>query len=865
MYNLFRYVGIRHLRIKPVRTLLTTIGVALGVALFIAIGVINQSTLNSFRENIDAVAGKATLIVSAGEMGFAEDKVDLITKIPGVKSTVPMIESRAYFAGPDKASETLMILGVDLLKEQAVRTYKTTDEQVIDDPLTFLNQPDSIILTHSFAQKHGLKMDSVFELATARGKQKFTVRGLLSPEGPAKAYGGSIALMDIDGARMTFAKENKVDRVDIVTKKDEDVNTVLKRVQDTLGKGYKVERPEGQSEGMERMVKSYQTMMAFFSSLALLVGLFLITNSISISVAERKREIGTLRALGATRRGILILFISEAVAMGALGAFVGAWLGRGLAGVLVKLIAQGMSSQYLTKIEVTKLQFDSADVIRAVLIGTVAALIAAAWPSYKATRIQPLEAMRRQEVGEDAGRRGFFKYSPWLGFAMLLYVSIVSALQVAKYFPLVENINQGVAMLGAALLGPALVTVLLRALRPAVVKSGRTVTRLAQDNLLRNPRRTASNVMSLMIGLMLVILISIVNMSFRKTMGDWFERVLRADLLVSSNGTMISYQVQPLHEDLGKDLARIPGIQVPSNGSMYALRFVHIQYEGRQLGLKAYDEPEPEIKYGTIDVLDRPREEAGRELYHSADPTVMVSENFVLHFHKKTGETLTLDTPAGPVNFRIIAVLVDFASPEGVLYMSRETYKRFWKDPLVSAFGIHVLPGTDPHQVRGEIDRRFGQAKNLMVMSNRELRDQMTETIDRSFAGTRAIEMAALLVGLLGLLNTMLISVMERMRELGMLRAVGMSRRQVSRMILQESVFQGVLGAVVAAGLGGWLAYTYITNSLAHVLGWIIHYHFPWSAIGTTTLVGLTVALIAGFFPARRAAHLEIREALEYE
>src|SRR5579885_2257188 len=265
MLNLFRFVGLRHLRMKPVRTILTALGVSFGVALYIAIEIINRSTLSSFRESIDAVAGKATLSISAGDAGFPESELDVISHAPGVKSAAPMIESRAYFAGDSESSESLMVFGVDLLKEQSVRTYKTTDEQAIDDPLVFLNQPDSIILTHSFAEAHHLKIDSKFSLATARGSKTFTVRGLLSPEGPAKAYGGGIALMDIDGAQVTFGKEGKLDRVDIVTARNADIDQVADSLRSKLGPGFTVERPETQSENMERMVKTYQAMLTLFS------------------------------------------------------------------------------------------------------------------------------------------------------------------------------------------------------------------------------------------------------------------------------------------------------------------------------------------------------------------------------------------------------------------------------------------------------------------------------------------------------------------------------------------------------------------------------------------------------------------------
>ncbi len=863
--NLFRFVGWRHLRLKPTRTLLTTLGVSLGIALYVAIQIINRSTLASFKESIDSVAGKATITITAGESGFSEEKLEIIQKVPGVKHAVPMVESRAYFASDHKSNETLVVLGVDMLKEQGVRTYKSTDEEIIDDPLVFLNQPDSVIVTHSFAKSHGFKLDSQFEVATARGVRKFTVRGLLSPEGPAKAYGGAIAIMDIDGARVTFGKENKLDRVDIVTREGAAIEDVRLAIKAALGAGYFVERPETQNEEMQRMVASFQVMLTFFSTLALLVGLFLITNSINIAVAERKREIGTLRALGATRAGILALFLSEAVAMGIIGAFGGAWIGRLLASAMVDLVTHSMSSQYLTRIEVATLQFTPDQVIMAVALGGVAAFVAALWPSLRATMIQPLEAMRNREVGEGSNRLGLARFTPHLGFFMMTVMAANTLAGVPSMYPSIDPINQCLAMVGAALLGPAIVASLISLTKPLVLKFGGTISRLAHDNLLRNPRRTGSNVMSLMVGLILTIMIATVATSFRVTIVQWFDKVLRADLIVSSSGRMITYQTQPLHEEVANELATIKGLKPgPSNG-IYGLRFVHVAYQGKQLGVKAYDEPNPDIKYSTLDVQDRPAEEAGRDLYRSPTPTLLVSVNFVNHFKKKTGDTIEIETPSGKIPMKIVGVVVDYASPEGILYISRQHYRNYWKDPLVNAFGLEVAQGVDPSSVRREIDERFGRSRSLTVLSNAELKQQMVETIDQSFAYTKAIEAAALLVGLLGLLNTLLISVMERMRELGMLRAVGMSRGQLARMILQEALVQGGFGAIAAVALGSWITYLWVTHSLAHVLGWMVHFHFPWVSVLTTVLVGVFVALIAGLLPSRRAAKIEIREALEYE
>jgi putative ABC transport system permease protein len=874
MKNLFLYVGLRHLTRKPIRTLLTTLGIAFGIALFVAIRIINYSVLQSFKNSIESISGKASLTITAGELGFPEDRLDLLSKVPGVRYTAPMIEQRAYLADQSKASvsaETVVILGIDLLKEQSFRTYKTTDEHVIDDPLTFLNQPDSIIVTHSFAKKHDLKIDSRFELSTSTGKKSFTVRGLLSPEGPAKAYGGSIAIMDIDGARMTFGKENKTDRIDIVTKDGTDTEAVAAAIREKLGPGYEVERPATRSVAMERLVKSFQVMLTFFSTLALLVGLFLVTNSVAMAVAERKKEIGTLRALGATRSSILILFLTESVAMGAIGSFLGSFLGRGLASFMVKLVAASMTNQYMIPVEVSRLHFTPQDIGLAVLLGAITSLGAAFWPSYRATLIQPLEAMRRQEVGEGAQKQGAMRYAPVAGVVFLGLGWLYSVNSGTLIFPQFDRLVQGMGILGAALIGPTMVASFLRLLAKASSLFSKKhavnqiVPRLARDNLLKNPMRTGSNVMSLMIGLLLVVMLASVNSSFRTTLDRWIERDLKADLLVSSTGRLISFEVQPLQEDLIPLVNTVPGIYPPSQNGAYGIRFMHLQYEGKRLAIKAFDPPPPHNRYEIFDALDRNTFEAGKELFESPTPTVMISDNFALKYGKKTGEILKVPTPSGIVEARIVGIAKDFASDEGVLYFNRKWIKEYWKDSLISAIGVQVMKGVDPQVVRTAIDLKFGKERNLMVTSASEMRKQLMETVDQSFGFARAIEGAALLVGLLGLLNTLLISVLERTREIGMLRAVGMTQKQLSRMILLEALLQGFFGAIAAIGLGSWISHLWVKYTLVHLMGYIIDFYFPWEGIWLALLSGIGVAAFAGFFPARNAARLEIREALDYE
>ncbi len=865
LYNLFKFIGIRHLTLKPSRAFLTTLGVAFGIALYVAIAIINQSTRESMRESVESVSGKAKLSVSAGIAGFAEDKLESIRTTPGVKTAVPLVEARAFFVGATESADGLQIMGVDLLQETSVRSYKATDQRIIDDPLTFLNQPDSIIITTKMAAERGLKLDSKMTLSTAVGAKEFTVRGLLEPEGTAKAYGGALAIMDIDGARVTFGKENKLDRVDIIPEKDFTVDQVKANLEKTLGPGFNVERPESQSEQTEKVLASYQLILTFFSTLALLVGLFLVMNSISVAIAERKREIGVLRALGATRTSMVTLFVTEVFGIGFVGSILGCFLGKMLSHALVKQVMASVSAQFQSNIQVSHLDFPLSQIILTVVGGTLASIIAALFPALKAASIHPLESMKKnaETFSHEDERRG--KIQIIFGFALLVFASLAMVLSWSKIWIGFDLLGKASSVLGSALFGPFLVFLLLKGFRKLTLRLPYPILRISQENLQRSRRRTTANVMSLMVGLYLVMLISTVRASFHDTLTNWLDRIFVADLMVGSNGRFIMADVQPLKESIEKEILQVPGIRPIGENRGSASRVIRFKYEGTLMTIKAHDQYADHYEYKNYAVVGSDRIKTAQTLYENEEPRVLTTNSFLSHYHKAVGDFVEFDTPTGKIPFKIMGVISDYASPIGVFYMNRAVYKKYWKDNLVTGFVLDLAPGYTFEQVRKNIAETVGKKWNLVTISNAEFKNQMQSAIDRTFAYTKAIEYIALLVGLLGLLNTLLISVMERTREIGMLRAVGSTRSQISRMIFSEAILQGFFGAVIAIALGAYIGRLFVTYALTDHLGWIIEFHFPIVSIFSTLLTGVIVAGIAGFFPARKAANLQITEALDYE
>jgi putative ABC transport system permease protein len=869
MIRLLRWVSIRELRQRPLRLALVVFGVTCGVTLYLAMALINRSTLDGFERSIEAINGKASFAVLGAETGFPEDLVDAVRDVPGVRSAIPTLQVRAYARSADGALRGVMVIGIDLLQEAAVRTYRSSGRTVIDDPAALLTRPDSVIVTNALARELGLSLGSPLALTAARGTQTFTVHGLLTPEGPAQAYGGMLVLMDIAAARTIFGQDGKTNRIDVVLVPGASVDRVAMAVTARLGSGFRVEQPATQVQAMSRMVSSYQSLLSFLSFAALVVAVFVIGNTFAVAVAERRRAIGTLRALGATRRAIVGLFLGEASLIGLAGSAIGVPAGWLVASGLVRAVTRSLSAQLVSPIEVSAVTVRPADVAVAVLLGVLTSCVAALLPALRATRIAPLEALRPRDVSGSDGRVASMKCSSVAGILMLAAVAACGWLDLSARHAAIRYLEACFALAGVVLVSPGLVTILVRLVRRAVAGLGggarSTVLRLACDNLLRNASRTASTVRSVVIGLLLVLVASALHASFKSSVGDWFGRILRWDVFISSAGTLSSVEVQPVHESLGEILSGLDGVDPGPGGRALALRIAQLNYRGRSIGLKAFDRPQRADEWRAFDHNGVAVVAAARALFDSPVPAALVSDTFSGNFAIRVGDVVTLDTPSGATPFKVLGVVTDYASPEGVLYVDRAVYRRLWNDPLVTGFGVYLQPGVSVDAFRAAVDRRFGKEKGFVVASHADLRKQSERVLDEAFSFSRALVLAALLVGLVGLFNTLLIGILERLRELGVLRAIGASRRQLMGMVLTESLLLGVLGAMVAALLGLFITRVWLIRSVSALIGWSLSYALPWYQILPVLAYGVLVGLGAGLIPAWRAGRLQIREALTYE
>src|SRR6202049_1532010 len=324
---LLKLISWPYVRKHLLRWMLTLAGIMLGVAVFVGMHTANQSVLYTFRQTVDRIAGATQLQVSAGETGFDESVLDRVQAVPDVRVAGPVIE--AVVNTKLKGEGNLLILGVDMTGDRSLREYdlESGDDAVLDDPLVFLAQPDSLIVTDTFARENRLGIGSKLPMSTMEGDKLFTIRGIMKSSGLASAFGGSLAVMDVYAAEKVFGRGRKFDRIDLAVKDGAPVEEVKQKLEALLGPGFQVEAPSARANQFESISHVYSVTANITSAFALFIGLFIIYNTFQIAVAQRRSEIGILRALGATRTQIRTLFLSESLVAGMVGSTLGLLMG----------------------------------------------------------------------------------------------------------------------------------------------------------------------------------------------------------------------------------------------------------------------------------------------------------------------------------------------------------------------------------------------------------------------------------------------------------------------------------------------------------------------------------------------------------
>ncbi|MBI3448937.1 MAG: ABC transporter permease [Acidobacteria bacterium] len=854
LLHLLRSVSLPYARRHIGLTILTAAGVALGVAVFVAIQTASTSLKFALHDTLDRVAGKAQIQITSGEVGFPEEALDTVRAAAGVSAAAPVVEA---IVRSEKASEgNIFVLGVDLTGDRRLRDYEFEGEdEGIDDPLVFLAQPDSICLSADFAARNHLAIDDQITFETALGPKAFTVRGLLAPKGFATAFGGNLAVMDIYAAEYVFNRGKRFDRIDVLLEPAVTIDAATRSLASSLGPGYSVDPPFRRGTQMESLLVAFSGAMDLSCWQALFIGTFLIFNVFAVAVARRRFEIGVLRSLGAGPRLIRATFLAEGLALGCAGSAAGITMGLVMARGATRFMSQLVQAAYGLSQVSAEVTWSAGPILTGAALGLGSSLLATWLPAGAAGRVDPVEALARgAALRFDPGR------SRARGWAGLLTLIAAGLLRVrAGFTPGLPAALEAMGALGIAviLLAPLLTSWTSRLLRAPMSRLFGIEGRLAVDALLAAPRRTAATVAALLISVAFGISQAGYAASFSRSLTRWLDQSLNADFYVTGTERFISKAFQ-FPASYAEEIAKIPGVR-----HVERVRVVKQVYDGEQITVLALD-AEKFLSRAKIWLADGDEARARRDFV--AGLGVLVSDNFAARHHLHAGDAVALDTPSGRFDSPIAGVIVEYSSDRGSIYMDRAVYVAHFKDDRVDTFDVMLDPGADPTAMKTAILERFaGRGTRLFVFTGAEFRARIAAVCDQFFALTYVQFAIAFLVAVMGIVNALLISVAERRREIGILKAIGAVRGQVKRLFVLEAIAVAISGA----GLG-CLVGAYLTELTVHVLGtaisgWVFPFVYPTQAALASVPALIAVAIGAAWYPARLAVRTAAVEALAYE
>lgn len=868
--RLFHQFIVRPLVADRIRTATTVVGVALGIAVVVAIQLTNASSVRGFQTALETVAGRTAIEIVGAGTGVDETRLPQLAWLRQFGVISPVIEGSAALVGADvnlqsrRQLEAVKVLGVDILRDQPFREYQLlqlgspapeTDSPASADMerdyttqqfLEILTDERSVVITEKLARRRNLAIGSEVTLMIGDRLLPFVVRGYLKDEGPAKVLDGNFILMDIAAAQLAFSRLGRLDRVDVLLPGDVDIDAALAAIASRLPPGLSAQRPSRRSEQVETMLAAFHANLTALSWIALVVGLFLVYNTVTISVVARRQEIGTLRALGLTRRKVLTLFLGEAAVLALAGIVLGLGLARLLADAAVTLTASTVSTLYIAAVSAPP-QMDAGHVWMAIAIGLPLSLIAAAVPALEASRVPPTAAMRGHDT-LDMRTRLRLRSLAW-PLAVLALAFALALLPPVGRLPLFAYGSSLALVIGAAFLVPAIMFGLARAGRNLLRRSLGVEGLLAHANLTSAIPRLSISVAALAVSLSMMVAIAVMIGSFRETVVYWVGQTLRADLFVGPGIRPTVGSEQTVSPEVVATLRAHPQV-----AALDEFRNLDLVYDGNLavLGAGSFSVV---LEHGSL-LFKSPAN--ARELLRQAigDDAVIVSEPFSMRYGKRDGDVVELPTPQGPRSFRVVAVYYDYASDRGVVVMDRGTFQAYWGELAPSGVAVYLRDGADPERVRTEMLEMLDQGHRAFIYSNRALRTEILTVFDSTFAITYALELIAIVVAMLGVAGTLLTLVLERRRELSLLRLTGADRGQVRRMVVIEAALIGAVsqGIGLVVGLALSMVLIYVVN--VQSFGWTIQFHLPAAFLVQSSIAVVVATAVAGIYPARRAAQL---------
>jgi len=841
-------LGRRYLMRHLWQSVLMILGITLGVAVVVAVDLANVSASRAFDLSIDAVAGRATHQIVGGPQGLDETIYTDLRRAGVVSTAAPVVTT--YATSPQLGNQAMQLLGVDPFAEPPFRSYLWSGERASLAELTaFLTEPGAVLIAAEVAERHQLAPGSSIELDVEGRRREVTVVGLLEPgdDLSRRALSG-IILTDIATAQELTDHLGRLDRIDLILSAPESFEESLP----PLPEGVRLQPVETRTAATRQMTAAFRLNLTALSLLALIVGMFLIYNTMTFSVVQRRPLFGVLRCLGVTRREVFVLVLGEALIVGAVGAALGLALGVLMGQSAVRMVTRTINDLYFV-LTVRDVEIPLISLVKGAALGIVATMAAAAPPASEAATVSPRSALSRSGLEAKVQRVA-------IGAAvggLLVVLTGIGALALPTRSLIVSFGGTFLVVLGFALLTPSVTKALMEVIKPILQRVLGTLGRMAPRDVSNSLSRTAIAVAALMVAMSVTIGISLMIGSFRQTVIVWLNDALQGDVVVSGPSVSGLQDVTPIDPEAEIIVKRHPGV-----ARVDLLRSATVGSPEGPIDIEAGNSPDYGygLRYLESDGSPEMTWDAVRE-----EGAVIVSEPLANRLGISRSDALTLYTEEGPRTFPIAGIYYDYASTRGTVIMSLATYRQAWRDDAVTALVVKLEPDADPDRVAKDLETELAPVQRLLARPNRAIRQAALAIFDRTFAITGALQLLATVVAFIGVLSALLALQLEKQREFGVLRAVGLTVRELRGLILLETGLMGVVAGLLSmpAGLALAMILIYVINKRS--FGWTLQMSLDLVPFLRAVIVSLLAALLAGIYPALRMGRITPADALRFD
>lgn len=840
--TLWKYTA-REVQRRPGRTVLTLLGIIIGVAGVVATGVMLQAMRHAYRDLFETATGRASLeVVAEGYAGFDPGIIAILENVPGVRAALPIIQSPAVLTSA-AGTHPVLVLGVDPNRDELARDYVFRAGRS-------LGQEDGLLLEAGFAESRQFSLGMRVRLWTPSGLCELPIVGLLEPQSAATFNGGAVVFMPLTTAQRLFALHNRINAVHLVLNDGIDPGRLTAELRDLLPAGLTVQSPSNRGALGQEVLLMTQQGLGCLSVVSLVAGAFVIVNAFLMNLGERRRQLAILRALGATRSQITRLLLREAVGLGLAGTVLGIGVGSLLAAVALRVAAGTMG------LSARDVGWSIEPFLVALLMGPGMCLAATFVPARRAGHTAPLAALMPRWHGREPG------LSRGLGYLGLLLSASPLGLEIASYLrwvsppatPFFLGLATLLALAGSGLLIPLLLPPLLRFVGQIFRPLFGTIGRLAVRQLARHQPRTALTVGVLTIAVVFVLFFGTTLLNRLGDIRRWYERFAYGDFYIRSAFPDLTTLVTgaSLPEEVGAELEildgvarldRIDGILTHVGGQPVLVLAMTLSQD-RQLPFELVTDQQQ---------LVGPRLAQGE---------VILGTGLARQLRLGVGDEIEFATPRGPQSRRIAALTQDYGAGGMVLIMENGDARRLFHLKGVLCYVVTAQPGAEPELA--ERLRTFCHERGLILDSKQGTRAWFASKIEGMVALCWCLLALVFVVASLGITNNLTMNLLEQSREIAVLRAIGMRRGQVRSLLLCQALAIGLVSLVPGLFLG--IAWSYLMHRPRNpTLGPMTHFQFnAWFLVGCG-IAAVIVPLGAALYPAQRAARLHVIQTLHYE